>query len=864
MESKRIIHIAREKRFLPARTINKLVKSGSALIEKILRSEERKIKSKQGPSAPMLAINAPFSRAKTNYKGNVVFSFFLTSVLCLFSSWSIAQTTGSFKGKIIDQSTKQAIPAASIYISELKTGTTSDTAGLFSISRIPPGTYSATVSFMGFQTKQIAEIIIASNKTYYSEIELLPRASELSEVTVRVYRGESNPLTPVSAYSYSREELFRSPGAQGDIMRALSSLPGVVSSGSQFSAIAARGQGTQDNAYLVDDIPMFNLSHLESEGFNSGFNDPNGGRFSIFAPRVIDNVQFQNGGFDAVNGRRSSSYLALGVKEGNKESWSFSGQFDLLGATLIADGPVSKRTSVFASGRYQNFGPLIRLLDEQRAAISFGDYLIKTTTQLNAKNKLSFIAMFNPERPVRTIDDVQAGKNINDDNSGGTTLYDHKGNKVMAGLNLRTLIDGQSYIKNVLYYRSSHVDNHFGRFNPALSADGTITDPRAGSFDPNLRVIKNDQREAGYRSIYTRRFSKVVLTAGIDAAVIKLNYARDLSRTDTIYTFRSSELMPGATQYYQILNPSLYNSRFDKATFNGSGYMTLSWTMSNIFTLNPGVRYDYTGFTGQNTVSPRLSGTLALDDKQSINFASGIYYQDAAYADVAGQASGNKLKNERTIQFILGYKMQFSNDLKLVVEGWHKQFDDVVVQPNRSQSFLTNNGTGYAYGADINLTKRLSKNYFGQISYSYMQSKRDDHNGLGTYDYVFNIPHTISLMGSYKPSKQWIFSGKFRYSTGRPTDQYSVHSNVFNDPSLLRYSQEVTAVNGKRLPDFISLDARVDYNRQTKWGVFSAFIDMVNVLNRFNVNTEVFLPNTGRIYNVGLGVFPTFGIRVEI
>ncbi|SFM63390.1 Outer membrane receptor proteins, mostly Fe transport [Chitinophaga sp. YR627] len=802
------------------------------------------------------------NKAVSNVK--LMRTLFLTSLFFLVTSLTMAQVTGTFKGKVIEESTKQPIPGASVYVNNLKVGATTDTGGIFVIRSIPVGTYPVTIASMGFQNKQISEVVITANKTYYTEIALLPLTSQLGEVTVMSFKGENNLLTPVSTYAYSREELFRSPGAQGDIMRALSSLPGVVSSGSQFSAIAARGQGTQDNVYMVDDIPMFNLSHLESEGYNSGFNDPNGGRFSIFAPRIIDNVQFQNGGFDALNGRRSSSYLALGVKEGNKESWSLSGQFDLMGATLIADGPVSQKTSIFASGRYQNFSALIRLLDEQRAAISYGDYLIKTTTEINAKNKLSFIAMYNPERPVRTIDDVESGKNINDDNSGGTTLYDHRGNKIMAGLNLRTLIDAKSYIKNVIYYRSSHVDNHFGRFNPSLDDDGVIINPASGGFDASLRTIKNDQQEIGYRSIYTKRFNKLTLTAGADAMVINLDYARTLDRTDTIYSFRSTDRQPGQQQNYQVLNPSLYNSSFDKATFNGSGYINLSWNISSVVTINPGMRYDYTGFTGQHTFSPRLSGSVAVDDRQSLNFASGIYYQDAAYADIAGQSAGNKLKNERSIQSILGYKMQFSSDLKLVVEGWHKDFRNVVVQPNRSQSYLNNNGSGYAYGADVNLTKRLSENYFGQISYSYMQSKRNNNDGLGEYDYVFNIPHTVSLMGSYKPNKQWIFSGKFRYSTGRPTDQYIVYTNVLNDPALLKYAQEVTSVNGTRLPDYISLDARVDYNKQTRWGVFSAFIDIVNVFNRFNVNTEVFLPDTGRVFNVGLGVFPTFGIRVEL
>lgn len=792
---------------------------------------------------------------------NLVF----TILLSLAGMLSFAQTTGSFKGKLIEQTTKQPIAGASIQIEKAQLGATSDSLGFFAINNIPAGTYAVTISSVGYQTKYISEIMITANKTYYSEIEAIQAITSLNDVTVRSFKGENNLLTPVSTFSYSREEIFRNPGAQGDIMRALSSLPGVVSSGAQFSAIAARGQGTQDNVYMVDDIPMFNLSHLEAEGFNSGFNDPNGGRFSIFAPRVIDNVQFQNGGFDAVYGRKSSSYLGLGIKEGNRETWSFAGQFDLLGATLIADGPVSKKTSLFSSARYQNFSLLQRVLDLPNPVnISFGDYLIKTTTQLNAKNKLSFIAMYNPEAPSRSIDDIEPGYDINEDNSGGTTLFDHKGRKAVIGVNLRTLLNNSSVLKNVLYFRSSTVDNNFGNFTPLLSSGDSVLDPKYGRYENDLRHIKNNQQEIGYRSIYTKRFNKLTLIAGIDAAMVDLDYERLLKRTDTVYTFRSTDHRPGPAQYYQVLDPSLYNSRFDDRAFNGSGYITASWRVSSRVTLNPGIRYDYTGFAEQHTVSPRLSGSILLSSKQSINFASGIYYQDAGLSDVAGQSAVNKLKNERTFQNILGYKYQFSNDLKLVVEGWHKQFDDVVVQPNRVQSALNNNGTGYAYGADISLTKRLSQNWYGAISYSYMESKRDDHNGLGEYDYTFSIPHNFSLLGSYKPNNKWIFSGKFRYSTGRPADEYIIHADVLNNPDMLRYSQEITAINGRRLNDYISLDVRVDYNVPMKRGVFSAFVDLANINNQFNVNTEVFIPNTGKVYNVGLGVFPSFGVRVEL
>ncbi len=789
----------------------------------------------------------------------------LTLIFSMMSVLSVAQTMGNIKGKIIEQSTKQPMIGVTVQLDNTQKGAITDSDGTFLIENVPVGSYALTISFIGFQTKKVTDVIVSGNKTYYSEFELLDEVGELGEVTVQAFKGENNPVTPVSSFSYSREEIFRNAGSQGDIMRALAVLPGVVSAGAQFSAIAARGQGTQDNVYMVDDMPMFNLSHLEAEGIASGFNDPNGGRFSIFAPRVVDNVQFQNGGFDATFGRKSSSYLGLGIKEGNKESSSFSAQAELLGVTLIYDGPLSNKTSLFTSARYQNFAGVANLTGiSNMGTITLSDFLVKTTTEINGKNKLSFIAMYNPESPSRSIDDIDPGTNVNDDNSAGLTLWDHRGSNALIGLNLRTLTSTSSFWKNVLYFRVSTVDNTFGYYTPSLAPDGEILDPEFGYHEDELRTIQNNQQEFGYRSIYTKNYENLTLTAGLDAIAINLDYERNLARVDTLYTFRSTDVRPDPSQYYQILDPARYNASFENTAFNGSAYVSLSWNVTNRLTLNPGLRYDYTGFAEQHTISPRLSGSLTLGDRQSINFATGIYYQDVAYSNIAAQSFGDVIKNERTIQNILGYKMQFSGDLKFVAEAWHKQFDDLIVQPNRIEGYLTNDGTGHAYGADFSLIKRLSKKYYGQVSYSYMQSVRDDNDGLGEYDFTFNIPHVFSVLGSYKPNDKWVLSAKFRYSTGRPIDDYIVHENVFNDLSMLRYSQELTSRNGRLLDDFVSFDIRADYNIRMKRSDLTVFLDITDIQNTFNVNFEQFIPLSGQVSRSGLGMFPTFGVKIEL
>ena len=91
-----------------------------------------------------------------------------------------------------------------------------------------------------------------------------------------------------------------------------------------------------------------------------------------------------------------------------------------------------------------------------------------------------------------------------------------------------------------------------------------------------------------------------------------------------------------------------------------------------------------------------------------------------------------------------------------------------------------------------------------------------------------------------------------------------MHANVLNDVNYLRYSQEITGKNAGRLPDFISLDLRADYRFKTKKLPITAFIDIVDILNRFIDNGDIFQPLTGKTYSLGLGIFPSFGLRVEL
>jgi hypothetical protein len=784
---------------------------------------------------------------------------YILLLLTLISQCLYGQQTdfGSIKGRIIDKENKQPISGALIILNNTQIAINSDSLGNFKIEKVKSGNQTIEIRLIGYETQVINDLNVLPNKSNYLEINLQEASIVLKGAEIRAFKYENNRVTPISSYSFSREEIALNPGSQGDIFRAIGMLPGVSSSGGIYSAIAVRGQGVRDNVYMVDDIPLTEVGHLEG---NSFFNDPNGGRFSIFAPRVIDNAQFQGGGFGPEYGRRSASYLGLGIKEGNNENSIIDGQVDLLGITLNYDGPskILKNTNIFFSARYQNFYGLVNLIGLKDIGLPiYGDVILKTTTQLNPKNKLSFLAIVSPESYVRDIDNVYADKKIN-------LLYlpNFKRNKLVFGLNLRTLTSNKSYWKNILYFTSYTSNVKVGKAYPEADTLGNLKNPVI-SYNESIQTQNYAETKFGYRSLFNLTINKnQKLAAGIEMDLLNLSNERTLKSNDTNFVYRPADLI-NPTLKYQPIYPQFVNANFTNSSINISGFANNSILFSKKISLNIGIRYDFTGFTNQHVVSPRLSGSYFINEKNSINFGYGIYFQDPVYSDIADQPKNNKLKMEEVTQFILGYRRYFSPDLKFTIETWYKNFDNLVVTPVNGTVFKNNNGTGWGKGLDVNLTKRLVKKIHGQIGYSYIEIKRNDNDGIGEYDFAFSQPHQFNFMLSYKATKHWLFSMKYRYATGKPKDNYIIHRNVLNSNDYLRYSKELIGRNELRLPDFKSLDLRANYNFKFKKSTMTIFIDIVNVFNKQIANSENFNAITGQNYYDGLAIFPTGGMKFE-
>ena len=372
-------------------------------------------------------------------------------ILLLVTSASPRAETlpGSIEGRCVDRVSQRPIPNANVKILGLESGTSTDHDGRFVFDRVKEDVYKLAFSHVGFHPFVETDVRVIRGKiTDIEDIELIPSVIKGDEVVVSAGLFDDDPSAPVSNTVYGREQIKRTPGSAGDILRAIEALPGVSTSGGEFSAFSVRGGSPKDNIILVDNIPFDKVTH-----FNGGSEEQDklGGRFSIFTPGLIEEARFQAGGFSPLYGGKFSSLLEMNIREGNPRTPTANVRYDLLGWETNYDGPIGlhKKTSLVFSARHQDFTRILELTgQEEFGSPRFTDLIFKTTTELSERHKVSFLSIYAPEKYDRTTQDVFESEDF-----AQSDLTDLDEQKLLVGLSWRALIGSSGFAKSSVYLR---------------------------------------------------------------------------------------------------------------------------------------------------------------------------------------------------------------------------------------------------------------------------------------------------------------------------------------------------------------------------------------------------------------------------
>lgn len=712
-----------------------------------------------------------------------ILPFLLFFILLNISSF--AQQKGHISGTVKDAETSESLIGVSIYVEQLKQGTTTNEQGRYELD-LPIGEHVLRVSYVGYGTLEKKVHVTAKPQTV--NLKLHPETETLSEVEVTSERKDRN----VSAMAMSVQTLDmitikKIPALMGevDVIKSITLLPGVQSASEGSSGFSVRGGATDQNLILLDGAPIYNASHF------LGF-------FSVFNNDMVKDATLYKGDIPADFGGRLSSVLDVTVKDEVPKRFGLQGGVGLVTSRLMLETPAfDHKTSILLAGRTTYAGLVLPFLGEDlnKSQIYFYDLNAKVTQVLNKKNRL-FISAYHGHDEFSMQEMIGLGYG----NSSGTIRWNH--------IFSDRLTSNLSLIAS--RYRYS-IDLKYSPYDFTIKA-GT----EAISLNYDFAMVWND-----------RHMTKFGLSTGFQSYLQGQIFDRG-----------------GAlAQYLQVDS----TKRVTRKALEHSLYFSHDFTPNPRFTLRAGLRlscfqnigeedfyvmdpYIYLAtdtihygpgevFNTQINPEPRLAAMYRIDEKSSIKAS---YSRTVQYAQIASSATGGlpfdiwfpvspNLKPQKCDQFALGYFRNFMNDgIETSVEVFYKNMQNVIDFKDNAITFgyllidgEVRVGKGRSFGAEFLIRKNVGK-FTGWISYTYSHSYRTIKGISYDVEYrsPYDRPHNIAIVASYDITPRITLAANWIYNTGQPVTfpcgQYTLNGMTYAVYNGYR--------NESRYPDYHRLD----------------------------------------------------------
>ena len=314
----------------------------------------------------------------------------------------------------------------------------------------------------------------------------------------------------------------------------------------------------------------------------------------------------------------------------------------------------------------------------------------------------------------------------------------------------------------------------------------------------------------------------------------------------------------GFDMKYNIVNYSQFHNDYQDALGNKTPVLVVnqlirspqsgifvdySIQLANRLTISSGGRIDYYEYNDDVKISPRFSLTYHFTDIISLIGSYGIYYQNIA----AQKSDFCKLKTPRADHYVLSFNHLLTESAKLTVELYDKEYQDFPMDSMQPSLFLFDEavvegvfldheslvsaGKARSRGVEVTVQKKMADNIYGLIAGSYYRSKYKGFNETW-YDRVYDNKFIFTIEGGYKPNEKWEFSLRWLYAA--------------------------------RLPDFHSLNIRVDKRYYFKSTTLTIYLSIWNAYGRKNISSYTWDEVKNKIMEEEMwGTLLVFGIKYE-
>ncbi len=661
---------------------------------------------------------------KTNFLIVFFISFFFIKTSITLSAQIAGQT---IKGSVFDIDSHEPLLGATIVLAESDSllGTTSDKNGKFSIENIPFGRQALKVSYIGYETATIAEILVGSGKEVTLNVGLKQSITEINEVVIQsdVRKGQPlNSMSSVSARSFTVEETRRFAGGIDDPARLVSAYAGVSTGNIQDNSIIVRGNAPQGVAWRLEGVEIPTPHHF------SGANVTGGGMVTLFSSQVMANSDFYISAFPAEYGSALAAVFDMRLRTGNSDKHEHTAQIGVLGIDIASEGPFSKKSnaSYLFNYRYSTFGLLadMKVIDTKQL-FKYQDLSFKLNFPTANAGVFSLWGIGGIDRATEGVEEDKDKWEVDFDRI--SFVWDTYLGTL--GLGHKITVGNNTYLNSTIAFS--------GTRNKMISK--YVNDDL--TLQPDMDFITNSSTIT-LASVLNHKFNaKLMMRNGI--TVKRLNYDLDISGTQ--------DYVPGT--YRRLLKQ------------NGSAnscevFTQFKHNIAPKLTLNAGVHAEYFELSKDFSVEPRVGLRFAINPVHSINVGYGLHSRPEELKmylmEINGEKPNKSLKLSKAHHFVLGYNWQISKNLRFSAEGYYQYLFDVLGEKGTSFSLinykqdymlhkaLINNTVGRNYGLDLTLEKFLSNNYYFLITASLFDAKYKAgdnvwHNTRYNKGYVTNV-----------------------------------------------------------------------------------------------------------------------------
>ena len=702
---------------------------------------------------------------------------------------SVSGNKVRIQGRITEEETGEPIFSVTMSLPENKTGTVSDINGSVSLMLFP-GLYNAQFDYLGYERKKCQlEILSDGNFT----VSMRKSVIQMKEVVVYGDRQMSIRSKDPGLDKMSIKTIKELPMMMGerDILKVSGTLPGIVSVGEGSAGLNVRGGGSDQNAFYINKIPIYNTSHL------FGF-------FPAFNADIIKDFSIYKGHIPAQYGGHLSSVFNIVARQGNRKRFTARGGISPVTGNLVVEGPLKKDTCSFILSARSSYSDWILKKindpDISNSSTAFSDISGGINYDI-PKTQLSLFAYHSNDR--FSLSDLNSYKYSN--NGASVSVGHNFGSSlrsefsVIASQYLFSTTDKQI---EVSAYDHSYKMEHYeakAEFKHILS--------ETNSLDYGLSTILYKLNRGkvvpyGENSIHSQ--VNLGTEQGIESAVY-ISDAWEIFKWLNLTTgFRYALFTPlGPKDVYEYTSGLPKNERniIDTLSFKN---------------FEPICRYKEPDL--------RIALNIETDDEGSIKLAFNQMHQNLFMLNTTTTIAPNTqwkladyhLLPSRSNQWSAGvFRSLPAFGLEASAELYYKQTRnypefrdgaDFLNNPAVETSVLQGDQT--AWGIEVFLKRSLRK-FEGWISYTYSRSKvnidgGEDwnriNNGL-TYPANFDIPHVVNVVLSYHVSRRVTFATIITYQSGKPVT-YPVSVYYVNGYPVLDYSKR----NAYRIPDYFRSD----------------------------------------------------------